>query len=161
MEMQILCYRTNRTKNFDCCSRYRNKIWFFASKTGAIDNLDSAAVLQAVTKAYQHREKDIVTDMARACSFVNPKHLYCDLSEMFTCPGASEACMKVIHDYYSGKENGVDLIAEASLELDNFRTFSGWFGEEVTRSLAVEAEPSQFWSVALGHGKANALALMA
>jgi hypothetical protein len=117
---------------------------------GSIENLDAAAV-------------DIVSDMARACSFVNPAHLYCDVSEMFTCPGASEACIKVIRGYYSGKarDNGVNLIAEASLELDNFRKFRGWFGEEVTRSLAAKANPSQFWSVALGHGEAKALAPLA
>ena len=90
-------------------------------------------------------------------------HLYCDVSEMFTCPGASEECIKVIRDYYSGKarDNGVNLIAEASLELDNFRKFRGWFGEEMTRSLAAKANPSQFWSVALGHGEAKALAPLA
>jgi hypothetical protein len=131
------------------------------ARLGSIENLDSVAVCQAVTKAYEHREKDVVTDMARACSFVNPKHLFCDVSEMFTCPGASEACNKVIRDYYSGKDNGVNLIAEASLELDNFRKFRGWFGEEVTRSLAAKAEPSQFWSVALGHGEAKSLAPLA
>ena len=63
---------------------------------------------------------------------------------MFNCPGASEACIKVIHDYYSWKENGVDLIAEASIELDKFRTFSGWFGEEVTRALAGKSNPRSF-----------------
>ncbi len=69
--------------------------------------------------------------------------------------------MKVIHDYYSGKEDGVDMIAEASIELANFRTFGAWFCEEVTRALAVKSEPSQFWSVALGHGQAKALAPLA
>ena len=59
------------------------------------------------------------------------------------------------------KDDGVNLIAEASLELNNFRTFRGWFGEEVTRSLAAKAEPSQFWSVAVAHGEAKALAPLA
>ncbi len=50
----------------------------------------------------------------------------------------------MIRDYYSGKDNGVNLIAEATLELDNFRKFRGWFGEEVTRTLAAKVDPSQF-----------------
>ncbi len=82
--------------------------------------------------------------MARACSFVNPAHLYCDVSEMLICPGASEACIKAIRDHYSGKDTGVNLIAEASLELDNFRKFRGCLGEEVRRSSAAKANSSQF-----------------
>ena len=60
--------------------------------------LDLVAVSQVMTTAYEQREKDVVTDMARACSFVNPKYLFCDVGVMFTCQGASEACTKVIHD---------------------------------------------------------------
>ena len=60
--------------------------------------LDLVAVSQVMTTAYEQREKDVVTDMARACSFVNPKYLFCDVVVMFTCQGASEACTKVIHD---------------------------------------------------------------
>jgi hypothetical protein len=55
---------------------------------------------------------------------------------------------QVIRDYYSGKDTGVNLIAKASLELDNFRKIRGCFGE-VTMTLAAKVDPSQFWSVAL------------
>ena len=73
------------------------------------------------------------------------------------CEGASAACTKVIRDCYSGKENGVSLAAEACLKLNNFRTFRGWFGEEITRESTKRSEPSQFWSVAHQHGEAKAL----
>ena len=90
---------------------------------GTIENLDTSAVSSAVATAFQQRERDVVTDMARACSFVNPKHLFCNVSDMFNFHGASEECTRVIRDYYSGKENGASLIADEYLELDHFRTF--------------------------------------
>jgi hypothetical protein len=58
---------------------------------------------------------------------------------MFTCPGASEGCMTIIHDFYSGKENGANLVAAASLELNNFRTLGSWFGEGSTKAFAAQA----------------------
>ena len=128
---------------------------------GSIEHLDLRQVSEAIKTAYEHREKDIVTEMARASSFVNPKHIFCEVEAMFTCQGASEACVKVIRDYYSGKENGSSLVAEASLELNHFRTFRGWFGEEVTRNLAARAEPSDFWSKAVQHGAVKALGPLA
>ena len=76
------------------------------------------------------------------------------------CEGASAACTKVICEYFSGKENGVSL-AEACLKPNNFSTFCGWFGQEITRELAKQSEPSQFWSVAHQHWEAKALGLLA
>ena len=61
----------------------------------------------------------------------------------------------MLRDFYSGKENGVSLAAEACLELEKFRTFRDWFGKEVSRELAKPAEPSQFWSIVAQHGEAT------
>ena len=117
-------------------------ILYLSAHNRTNENFDTSAVSSAVATAFQQREKDVVTDMARACSFVNPKHLFCDASDMFNCHGASKACSRVIRDFYSGKENGASLITGASLELKIFRTFRGWFGEDVTKALAARAQPT-------------------
>jgi hypothetical protein len=47
--------------------------------------------------------------------------------------------MTVIHDFYSGKENGANLVAAASIKLNNFRTLGSWFGEGSTKAFAAQA----------------------
>ena len=92
-----------------------------------------------VTQALAKRESDLVTPMARAAAYINPKYVYGE--ERFECPKAAECFAEIVEDYLSGslkasQGDKAALHTEIILEAANFRKLRGWFATDAARRVA-------------------------
>lgn len=97
------------------------------------------------------REKDLVTDMARAAAHINPKYVYGE--NIFACDRSGECFQAVVEDYINGTFQGsesdkADLKTNIVLQAAHFRSKRRWFGTEMASKIASSKSEFEFWVVA-------------
>ena len=134
-------------------------------QTGA-QHTQTSVLSTQVTQAIAKRESDLVTPMARAAAYINPKYVPVYGEERFECPRSAECFGEGVQDFLLGTLKGspddrAALQTDILLEAANFRKLRGWFASDAARRVATVKSEFDFWTIAAQYDDAKNLSSLA